>query len=89
MNIIIVNTNKRRGLAESEYRKRRGLFSISVTSIRKFKNIRFLSDLSTNDFNELSHAIEDETIVIRGRHVIAENEPAMLAAAELIAGNIE
>ena len=73
MKIVIANTNKRRGLADSKYNERRAQCESAVEDIRKEKNIRHLSDLSLEEFNALSHLIADETEKRRARHVITEN----------------
>ena len=61
MKIVIANTNKRRGLADSKYNERRAQCEAAVEALRREKNIRHLSDLSLEEFNTLSHLISDET----------------------------
>ncbi|HDR67727.1 MAG TPA: galactokinase [Bacteroidaceae bacterium] len=89
MKIVIANTNKRRGLADSKYNERRAQCDAAVESLRKVRNIRFLSDLNLDEFNEYASHITDETIRRRARHVISENDRTLRAIDELNAGNIE
>jgi galactokinase len=83
MKIVIANTNKRRGLADSKYNERRAQCESAVEAIRKEKNIRHLSDLSQEEFNALSHLITDETERRRARHVITENTRTLQAIEAL------
>ena len=83
MKIVIANTNKRRGLADSKYNERRAQCESAVEDIRKEKNIRHLSDLSLEEFNGLSHLITDETERRRARHVITENTRTLEAIKAL------
>jgi len=83
MKIVIANTNKRRGLADSKYNERRAQCEAAVEAIRKEKDIRHLSDLTLEEFNELSHLIEDETERQRARHVITENTRTLKAIEAL------
>ncbi len=86
--IVIANTNKRRGLADSKYNERRSECDKAVECISKKHPIRFLGDLTIEDFEKLQAAIPDETIRRRARHVISENERVKEAVTELKAGNI-
>jgi len=73
MKIVIANTNKRRGLADSKYNERRAQCESAVEALRSEKNIRHLSELNMEEFNALSHLINNETERRRARHVITEN----------------
>jgi galactokinase len=89
MKIVIANTNKRRGLADSKYNERRAQCESAVESLRSGKNIRHLSDLSLDEFNELSHLVSDEVERKRARHVITENHRTLTAIEALNQGNVE
>ena len=86
--IVIANTNKRRGLADSKYNERRSECDKAVEFISIKKPIRFLGDLSLDDFIKLQNTIPDETIRRRAMHVVSENERVIEAVTELKAGNI-
>ncbi len=89
MKIVIANTNKRRGLADSKYNERRSQCESAVEALRKEKDIRHLSDLNMDEFNALSHLITDETERRRARHVISENTRTLSAIEALNQGDLE
>ena len=89
MKIVIANTNKRRGLADSKYNERRAQCESAVEAIRSEKKIKHLSDLNLDEFNALSHLIPDETEKRRARHVITENNRTLNAIEALNQGDVE
>ncbi|TFH22464.1 MAG: galactokinase [Bacteroidia bacterium] len=89
MKIIIANTNKRRGLADSKYNERRAQCEAAVETLRTGKEIRNLSDLTLDESNALSHLITDEVIRGRARHVITENNRTLTAIEALNRGDVE
>jgi galactokinase len=73
--IVIGNTNKRRGLVESEYNTRRMQCETAVSNLQaNFPTIQLLGELTLQQFNDYEHLIPDETIRKRARHVIEEND---------------
>ena len=88
MKIVIANTNKRRGLADSKYNERRAQCESAVEAIRKERKIKHLSDLNLEEFNALSHLISDEIEKRRARHVITENTRTLGAIEALTKGDI-
>jgi galactokinase len=89
MKIVIANTNKRRGLADSKYNERRGQCEAAVEAIRKEKDIRHLSELDMESFQHLSHLISDPVQVQRARHVISENGRTLAAIEALNKNDIQ
>lgn len=89
MKIVIANTNKRRGLADSKYNERRAQCESAVECLRSGKKIRHLSDLTLEEFNEFSHLIIDEEQKKRARHVISENERTLAAIRALNNGDVK
>jgi galactokinase len=89
MKIIIANTNKRRGLADSKYNERRAQCEAAVETLRTGKEIRNLSDLTLDEFNALSHLITDEVVRGRARHVITENNRTLTAIEALNQGDVD
>jgi galactokinase len=87
--IIIANTNKRRGLADSKYNERRAQCEAAAEALRNGRKIRHLSDLNMEEFNKLSHLITDGDQLKRARHVISENGRTLAAIEALNAGNID
>jgi len=86
--IVIANTNKRRGLADSKYNERRSECDRAVEYISKKQPISFLGELHLDEFLKLQASIPDETIRRRAMHVVSENERVKDAVSELKAGNI-
>jgi galactokinase len=70
--LVISNTNKRRGLADSKYNERRAECDKAVEFLVKGKPIQLLGELNMDDFNRLSNLIPDETIKRRAKHVVSE-----------------
>jgi galactokinase len=71
--LIIINTNKRRGLTDSKYNERRSECEKAVELISRHHMIRNLSDLTVSDLWMLEKYIDDEVIRRRAKHVITEN----------------
>lgn len=88
--IVIANTNKKRGLADSKYNERRGSCEAAVKVLNeKGINIKYLGELSVERFNEVKHLITDEEQLKRATHAVSENERTKLAVEKLNAGDIE
>ena len=87
--IVIANTNKRRGLADSKYNERRSECDTAVEEISKVKPILNLSRLTLDEFNELSSNINSEVVRRRAHHVISENDRTLRAISALNEGNLE
>jgi galactokinase len=89
MKIVIANTNKRRGLADSKYNERRAQCESAVEALKEEKNIRHLSDMSLEEFNALSYLIPDQTERKRARHVITENRRTLDAIEALNQNDVQ
>lgn len=72
--IVIMNTNKRRELADSKYNERRAECEAALEQIKTIKNINALCELSTEDFNEISSVINNPIERKRAYHAVTENE---------------
>jgi len=79
LKIVIANTNKRRGLADSKYNARRAECEAALEALRRGRELRHLSELSLEEFHEMSHLIGGETERRRARHVISENHRTLSA----------
>jgi len=75
--IMIANSNVRRELAGSAYNKRRSECEMAVEIISKKKNIRHLSVVTFEEWENLQNEIQDPVIRKRARHVITENRRVM------------
>jgi galactokinase len=87
--LIIANTNKRRGLTDSKYNERRAECDKAVEYINKKVSISNLSQLSVNDLHLLDELIPDITVRKRARHVITENNRVLQAVKVLKTGDIQ
>lgn len=81
--LVIVNTNKQRGLADSKYNERCNECAQAVRYLSKEKPLKQLGDLNLETFNDLQTLIPDETIRRRARHVISENNRVLQAVNAL------
>ncbi|WP_409304263.1 galactokinase [Peribacillus sp. SCS-155] len=82
--LVITNTNKRRGLADSKYNERRSECEAGLKIIQQhLPHVRSLGDVSYEEWMGVSRFIENETIRRRVKHVIAENERVLAAAKHL------
>lgn len=71
--IVIGNTNKRRGLVESEYNTRRSQCEQAVQYLQaQFPNMTLLGQITLEQYNTHEHLIPDEIIHKRARHVVEE-----------------
>lgn len=86
--LVIANTNKRRGLADSKYNERRKECDQAVAEISRIKPIKYLCELTMEQFNQLQGAITDDTVKRRARHAISENERTGKAVQLLRDGNL-
>jgi galactokinase len=87
--LVITNTNKRRGLADSKYNERRSECETALSILQQHAKIEALGELSNDEFNVLSHHIKDETILRRARHAVYENSRTLEAKQALTEGNLE
>ena len=87
--IIIANTNKRRGLADSKYNERRSQCERALSQLQKKLEINSLGELSIDEFEKNKHLIEDELDRKRAKHAVYENQRTLEAVKCLKIGNIE
>ncbi len=86
--LVISNTNKRRGLADSKYNERRSECDTAVENLSAVKPIKYLSDLSLGDFMKIADSIEETLVRRRAHHVISENARVLDATAALKSGDL-
>ncbi len=87
--IIIMNTNKRRELADSKYNERRAECEKAVSELQTELNIKSLGELDANTFDEYSYLINDGNRLKRARHAVLENERTLRAEKLLQEGKLE
>jgi galactokinase len=87
--IIIVNTNKRRGLADSKYNERRAECETALEELKTKLNINSLGELTEEEFENNKNLIKDEIRVKRVRHAVYENQRTLKAVKALQDNDIE
>ncbi|AOM84232.1 galactokinase [Salisediminibacterium beveridgei] len=88
MKIVIANTNKRRGLADSKYNERRQECETALEELKTETEIQYLCDLDEASFQKHEEAIQDPVRKKRARHAVTENERTQKAFHALNAGDI-
>lgn len=98
---VVMNTKKKRQLADSKYNERRSECEKALAQLKEaalplpagaFSNTRDLPNLcalTLEQFAQVSSCIKDQTILRRARHVVSENERVLKAVAALKAGNLK
>jgi galactokinase len=85
--IVIANTNKKRGLADSAYNERRATCEAALVKLQKHINIASLGDLTSEQLEEYKHLLSPLEQQ-RARHAVTENERTIEAAAALEKGDL-
>lgn len=86
--LVIANTNKSRGLADSKYNERVAECQTAVDMLSTGKPITLLAQMNLKDFSKYQHHITNEVIKRRARHVISENDRTFEAVEVLKAGDL-
>ncbi|MDN3017278.1 galactokinase [Paenibacillus sp. BSR1-1] len=87
--ILIMNTNKRRELADSKYNERRAECEEALALLQQKLPIEALGQLSEEEFDTNQTLITNETVRKRAKHAVYENVRTLKALKELKAGNVE
>ncbi|MGF6907309.1 galactokinase [Fusobacterium sp. PH5-44] len=87
--IVITNTNKKRGLADSKYNERR-LSCEDALKILQNNGVKInhLCDLSIEEFEKLKSFLINEIQLKRATHAVTENERTKLAVEKLKSGDL-
>ncbi|MEH7235813.1 galactokinase [Bacillus sp. JJ1562] len=86
--ILIMNTNKRRELADSKYNERRSECEQALAQLHKELDINALGNITSEQFEQHKHLIENETLQKRAKHAVYENERTLDALNALKAGDL-
>ena len=87
--LVIANTNKKRGLADSKYNERRSECDEAVATMSTVRKINFLCELTEEEFEKYSHLIQNETVRRRARHAVYENQRVVKAIDALKSGDLK
>ena len=72
--LVITNTNKKRGLADSKYNERRSECEKAVEEISKIHPITTLCELNEEEFESYYPQISSPIVRRRAKHAISENQ---------------
>jgi galactokinase len=86
--IVIANTNKRRGLADSKYNERRAECDEALAELQTKLPIKALGELSIEQFEANKNLIKSPIRQKRAKHAVYENQRTLKAQKELSAGNL-
>ena len=87
--IVIMSTNKKHSLAGSKYNERVEQCEEAVKRLNQKLNIKKLGELDENTFDEYSYLINDDVLIRRARHAVAENQRTLRAIEAMKAGDLE
>ena len=86
--ILIMNTNKKRELADSKYNERRQECDAALELLKTVVDINFLCDLTVAEFDRVSNVINKDVLYRRAKHAVTENERVKLAIEVLASGDL-
>ncbi|CAG9621100.1 galactokinase [Sutcliffiella rhizosphaerae] len=89
VSLVIGNTNKRRGLADSKYNERRSECEKALKIIQAHLPVNTLGDLTPNQFEEVKGKIPNEVIRKRAKHAVYENARTIQAVNLLQNGDMK
>lgn len=87
--LVILNTNKRRELADSKYNERRLECEAALKIIQKQYEIDYLCELKPYDLANVESLLADDVLFRRVRHVVTEQQRTLLTAAALQEQNLK
>ena len=86
--LVIMNTNKRRELADSKYNERRSECEQALEELQSSGAVSSLGELSEAEFESRKDLISTETLYKRAKHAVYENQRTLKAAESLQAGDL-
>lgn len=87
--LVIANTNKKRALADSKYNERRSECEAAFEILKSaLPAAECLGDISSAQFAENAHLIENETVRRRAQHVIEEDDRVLRSVKALEGGDL-
>jgi galactokinase len=81
--IVIMNTNKKRGLGDSKYNERRSECETALGDLQKVIPIKTLGALTEEEFEANKAAIKNPVHLQRAKHAVYENQRTIKAATAL------
>ncbi|MCM3653557.1 galactokinase [Metabacillus litoralis] len=86
--LIIANTNKKRGLADSKYNERRGECERALKDLQVELSIYSLGELTPEQFEQHKHLIQNPVDRKRAKHAVYENARTKEGVSKLQQGDI-
>ena len=87
--IVIANTNKRRGLADSKYNERRSECEEALKELQTELKISTLGELTEDEFEKNKHLIKSDIRAKRAKHAVYENQRTLKAVKALEDNDID
>lgn len=87
--LIIGNTNKKRGLADSKYNERRLECETALKELQSVVNITSLGELTIDEFEKYKDSISDPIRRKRAKHAVYENQRTLKAVEALEKGDLK
>ncbi len=88
--IVIMNTNKKRGLGDSKYNIRRAECEKALEELQESGvKIKALGELTEEEFEQNKHLIKDKIRQKRAKHAVYENQRTLKAVQALKDNNLE
>lgn len=87
--IVIMNTNKKRGLGDSKYNERRAECEEALKELQTKLNVKSLGELTEEEFEKNKHLIKDKNRKKRAKHAVYENQRTIKAVEALKENKIE
>lgn len=81
--IVIMNTNKKRGLGDSKYNERRAECEKALEELQEKLDIKTLGELTEEAFEANKYLIKDENRQKRAKHAVYENQRTIKAVKAL------
>ena len=89
VSIVIMNTNKRRELADSKYNERRSECERALEELQRKLPIKSLGDISIDEFEKNKELITNPTDRKRAKHAVYEHQRTLQAVERLKAGDLK
>ncbi len=86
--IVIINTNKRRELADSKYNERRSECEMALKDLQTKLSIHSLGELTVEQFEANQSLIQNPMHLKRAKHAVAENARTIEALKRLKEGDL-
>ena len=87
--IVIMNTNKKRGLGDSKYNERRAECERALEELQEKLDIKTLGELTEEEFEENKDLIKDANRQKRAKHAVYENQRTIKAVKALQESNLD